>query len=78
MLTKCSFAAVTAAGDSRAQFPRFSAENLEANARLVAKVEEFAAHLGATPAQLALAWLLARAGELGVTAVPIPPGRSTC
>jgi len=75
MLTGRSFAAVLAAGDAREQFPRFSAENLEANARLVAKIEEIAAHLGATSAQLALAWLLARAGELGVTTVPIPGTR---
>jgi len=75
MLTGRSFAAVLAAGDAREQFPRFSAENLEANTRLVAKIEEIATHLGATPAQLALAWLLARAGELGVTTVPIPGTR---
>ena len=75
MLTGRSFAAAVAAGDAREQFPRFSAGNLEANARLVAKVEEIAAPLGMTSAQLALAWLLARAGELGVTAVPIPGTR---
>lgn len=75
MLTGRSFAAGLATGDAREQFPRFAAENLDANARLVAKIEEIAVHLGSTPAQLALAWLLARAGELGVTAVPIPGTR---
>ena len=75
MLTGRSFTAGLTEGDAREQFPRFSAENLKANARLVAKIEDIAAHLGVTPAQLALAWLLARAGELGVRAVPIPGTR---
>lgn len=75
MLTGRSFAAGLATGDARVQFPRFSTENLDANARIVAKIEDIAAHLGATSAQLALAWLLARAGELGVTVVPIPGTR---
>ncbi len=52
----------------RARFPRFQEGNLEANAALVARVAELADEKGATPAQLALAWLLhQRAGV-----VPIP------
>jgi aryl-alcohol dehydrogenase-like predicted oxidoreductase len=55
-------------GDFRRGGPRFSGENLEANLRLAAKVEEIALEKGITPAQLALAWVLARGDDL----VPIP------
>ena len=48
--------------------PRFKGENLEANLRLAAKVEELAAEKGITPAQLAIAWVLAQGDDL----VPIP------
>ena len=56
------------ANDFRRSAPRFSGENLEANQRLAAKVAEIAAEKGITPAQLALAWVLAQGDEL----VPIP------
>ena len=39
--------------------PRFPGENLEANLRLAAKVEEIAAEKASPPAQLAIAWVLA-------------------
>ena len=39
-------------------------ENLERNRRLVERVREFARRLGATPAQVALAWLLARGPDI--------------
>ena len=52
----------------RSRFPRFDAGNLEANAALVRRVAELAAEKGATPAQLALAWLLHRGDDI----VPIP------
>ncbi len=55
-------------GDFRRTGPRFSGENLEANLRLAAKVEEIAAGKGITSAQLAIAWVLAQGEEL----VPIP------
>jgi aryl-alcohol dehydrogenase-like predicted oxidoreductase len=55
-------------GDFRRGGPRFTGENLEANLRLAAKVEEIALEKGITPAQLALAWVLARGDDL----VPIP------
>jgi len=55
-------------GDRRHQHPRFQAKNLEHNARLVARIEEMARAKGVRPAQLALAWLLARGGDI----VPIP------
>ncbi len=56
------------AGDMRRELPRFQGENFEKNMRLVAHVEEAAARVGCTPAQLALAWVLA----LGEDVVPIP------
>jgi aryl-alcohol dehydrogenase-like predicted oxidoreductase len=57
------------AKDSRAQrFPRFAAENFENNRRLVERVKAIAARRGATPGQLALAWVLAK----GEDVVPIP------
>ena len=54
--------------DFRRHGPRFTGENLEANLKLAAKVEEIAGDKGATPAQLALAWVLAQGEDL----VPIP------
>jgi aryl-alcohol dehydrogenase-like predicted oxidoreductase len=56
------------ADDRRRQHPRFQGPNLEHNARLVRRLAEIARVKGATPAQLALAWLLARGGDI----VPIP------
>jgi aryl-alcohol dehydrogenase-like predicted oxidoreductase len=55
-------------GDYRRNSPRFQAENLERNLELVAVVEEIAAGRRATPAQVALAWVLSRAEHV----VPIP------
>jgi len=54
--------------DFRRNGPRFTGENLDANLRLAAKVREIAAEKGVTPAQLAIAWVLARGDDL----VPIP------
>jgi len=54
--------------DFRRHAPRFSGENLHANQELVAKVREIAEEKGITPAQLALAWVLAQGDDL----VPIP------
>jgi aryl-alcohol dehydrogenase-like predicted oxidoreductase len=55
-------------GDFRAGLPRLQGENLERNLALVARVEELAAAKGVTPAQLALAWVLAQGDDV----VPIP------
>jgi aryl-alcohol dehydrogenase-like predicted oxidoreductase len=55
-------------GDFRRTGPRFTGENLEANLKLAAKVAEIAEEKGVTPAQLALAWVLAQGEDL----VPIP------
>jgi aryl-alcohol dehydrogenase-like predicted oxidoreductase len=54
--------------DFRRHNPRFQGENWEANQRIVAKVEEIAEEKGITPAQLALAWVLAQGEDI----VPIP------
>ena len=54
--------------DFRRSGPRFTGENLQANLGLAAKVAEIAQEKGITPAQLALAWVLAQGEDL----VPIP------
>jgi len=56
------------ANDFRRYGPRFTGGNLQENLKLAAKVEEIATEVGVTPAQLALAWVLAQGEEL----VPIP------
>jgi aryl-alcohol dehydrogenase-like predicted oxidoreductase len=60
-----------AANDFRRHNPRFAAENLAHNQALVDKIAEIAKAKHATPAQLALAWLLARAPHI----IPIPGTR---
>jgi aryl-alcohol dehydrogenase-like predicted oxidoreductase len=57
-----------ATGDFRSLVPRFSEENRKANQALVGVVTEFAKKKNATPAQIALAWLLAKEPWI----VPIP------
>ena len=57
-------------GDWRRNHPRFQGENFQKNLELVARVEQVARERKCTPAQLALAWLLAQ-GE-GDDIVPIP------
>ena len=57
-----------AANDFRRYAPRFQGENLEHNKALVAKVEALAKAKGVTPAQVALAWVLAKGDDV----VPIP------
>ena len=57
------------ASDARFQrFPRFAAENLERNLALVERVKAIARRKGATPGQLALAWVLAKGNDFA----PIP------
>jgi aryl-alcohol dehydrogenase-like predicted oxidoreductase len=55
-------------GDFRRSGPRFTGENLDANLHLAAKVREIAEEKEITPAQLAIAWVLAQGEDL----VPIP------
>jgi aryl-alcohol dehydrogenase-like predicted oxidoreductase len=52
----------------RVRFPRFQRENLEANLAVVEKVEAVAERHGATPGQIALAWVLSRGDD--VIAIP--------
>lgn len=56
------------AGDFRLSTPRFAEDNFERNLRIVDEVASVAADAGATPAQVALAWLLAQGDDV----VPIP------
>ena len=54
--------------DFRRTQPRFQGDNLQRNLALVAVVQDIAANLGATPGQVALAWLQAQGDDV----VPIP------
>jgi aryl-alcohol dehydrogenase-like predicted oxidoreductase len=54
----------TAPGDMRPRLPRFRPENLERNLALVDALREIAAARGATVAQLAIGWVLARGDDI--------------
>jgi aryl-alcohol dehydrogenase-like predicted oxidoreductase len=54
--------------DFRRGHPRFEGENFARNLRLVERVRRLAGEKGATPAQLAIAWVLAQGDDV----VPIP------
>ena len=54
--------------DYRRMSPRFQGENFQKNLDLVERIEEIASRKKCTPAQLALAWVLARGDDI----VPIP------
>jgi aryl-alcohol dehydrogenase-like predicted oxidoreductase len=54
--------------DRRHVFPRFQGENLQKNLELVGRVEELAKSRNATPAQIAIAWVLSRGNDV----IPIP------
>jgi aryl-alcohol dehydrogenase-like predicted oxidoreductase len=56
------------AGDTRGRHPRFIGDNFAKNRALVERLEAIAEEKGCTPAQLALAWLLAQ----GPDVIPIP------
>lgn len=60
-------------GDVRTTIPRFDAANRAANEILVAHIRQLAEQRGATPGQIALAWLLAQQPWI----VPIPGTRRT-
>jgi len=60
-------------GDIRAQLPRFTADAIDANTALLDVVRGLADARGATPAQVALAWILAQRPWI----VPIPGTRSS-
>ena len=54
--------------DRRHDHPRFGADNMTTNAALLTTLEEIAAAKQATPAQIAIAWLLAQGDDI----IPIP------
>jgi aryl-alcohol dehydrogenase-like predicted oxidoreductase len=58
--------------DNRRNHPRFQPGNFERNLKLFARFEELAKEQGATPAQLALAWLMAQGNDI----IPIPSSKS--
>jgi len=57
-----------AENDFRRFNPRFEGDNLKANIRIVEQVDDVARAVGATPGQVALAWLLAQGDDIA----PIP------
>ncbi|WP_405503995.1 aldo/keto reductase [Streptomyces anulatus] len=60
-----------AEGDFRRGNPRFTGENFQRNLKLADEVQAVATEAGATPAQVALAWLLAQGDDIA----PIPGTR---
>jgi aryl-alcohol dehydrogenase-like predicted oxidoreductase len=60
------------ASDWRANYPRFSGENLDRNLTLVERLREVAAELGASVAQVAIAWVAAQ----GTDIVPLVGART--
>jgi aryl-alcohol dehydrogenase-like predicted oxidoreductase len=56
------------ANDWRKTNPRFTGENFQRNLHIVDEVETIASEADATPAQIALAWLLAQGDDIA----PIP------
>jgi aryl-alcohol dehydrogenase-like predicted oxidoreductase len=59
-------------GDGRSGHPRFQPGNLEHNLQLLAQFEALAYEKSVTPAQLALAWLLAQGDNI----IPIPSSKT--
>jgi len=58
-------------GDFRSRAPRFAGANLETNLALVEKLRTSAAQIGVSVAQLAIAWVLARAAAQQASIVPL-------
>jgi len=54
--------------DMRQSMPRFAADAIASNGELLEQLKRFAADVGCTPGQLALAWLLAQGSDV----IPIP------
>ncbi|WZH38187.1 MAG: aldo/keto reductase [Microbacterium enclense] len=63
------------AGDWRAGLSRFSGDAFTSNTAIVTVLATIAAEHGATPAQIALAWLYATGERFGLPVVPIPGTR---
>ena len=56
--------AIGKSGDFRAHLPRFKGENLERNQALIADLARLAGERDATPAQIAIAWALAKGDDI--------------
>ncbi|NLE78758.1 MAG: aldo/keto reductase [Rhodococcus sp.] len=61
--------------DLRRRFPRFFDDALPANQKVLETIREVASEVDATPAQVSLAWLDAKAREFGLPSVAIPGTR---
>jgi aryl-alcohol dehydrogenase-like predicted oxidoreductase len=61
--------------DFRRTLPRFGDEAMAQNARIVERLDALATIRGATKAQIALAWAMAKGQQWGVPVVPIPGTR---
>src|SRR5208282_4092044 len=62
----------TGKGDIRNHFPRFVGENLVSNQSIIGTLNKLAAEKGISPAQLAIAWVLAR----GENIIPVLGART--
>jgi pyridoxine 4-dehydrogenase len=62
--------------DYRLMTPRFQGPNLDANLALVEQLRAIAAEIGATPAQVAIAWVAAQGQEHGQQIVPLVGART--
>lgn len=60
----------------RAYLPRFAGDNGIKNQQLVARLQQIATGLGATPSQLAIAWVIARGRTLGLDMVALVGART--
>ncbi|MFE7272169.1 aldo/keto reductase [Streptomyces sp. NPDC057623] len=63
------------AGDFRRQQPRYTGENATANAALLDPIRKVAEAYGATPGQIALAWVQQQAAVHDLPVIPIPGTR---
>jgi aryl-alcohol dehydrogenase-like predicted oxidoreductase len=59
-------------GDNRKRHPRFQLDTMEHNLKLFSRFEDLARKKAVTPAQLALAWLMAQGEDI----IPIPSSKS--
>ena len=60
-------------GDFRRSYPRFQGENFYKNLEVVKELEKLAKRKGVTPAQIAIAWVIAQSDKPGMPLfIPIP------
>ena len=59
-----AYSATLPQGDIRAHFPKFQGENLQINLVAVERLRSLASEKGVSPAQLAIAWVLAKGADL--------------